>query len=430
MFAPQHSEEHLGHSQTRSARKAKQGSNYGGHRVNGLHKESRKNSVSKKALVSTADPAQNLESSFKAPIPRRFMEPPPQEQTPLQPQEAKGTVGIVNIGNTCYMNSALQAIRNNTELTAFFLENKHESYFQEKQETCAMRITKAYIDVLRHLWGGSKPQVLNPQGFFNDLSWAVNGTHYEQFQRRIPHDSHEFLMYLLDSFHTSLAEEVNIVITRPPPVTESDQMIYKALEFWRSSFQKTYSPLVDALFGLFQREMACQHCKKSTYSWEVFNCLKVYYPETQNGVVPTLESLLQEEFKDETIEGYACDHCAPTRTTAIRKTRLWKLPRTLIVALKRFSLTGQKLAGPFTLNPSEPVKFDSFFSSFSPEPSRQKQYSLYATIDHFGSSGGGHYTAQALSPLNQKWYHYDDDSVSEIQEPSIGRSTYILCFKS
>lgn len=329
------------------------------------------------------------------------------------------------------MNSTLQALRNNTELTAFFLEQKHEEFLRDKSpDIPSVRLTRAYIDILRHLWGGSKPHVLHPHGFFQEMCKVVEGTHFDQFRRKVAHDSHEFLMLMLDSLHTSLAEEVNIVITRPPPVTDNDKLIHQALEFWRASFQKSYSPLIDVLFGLFQREMACHRCQKSTYSWEVFNCLKLGFPEHQPASPPTLESLLQEELQDETIEGYACDHCSPERTTATRKTRIWKLPRTLFVVLKRFSMTGQKLQGAFDLNSDTPVSFESHFSQSSPEPSRTKTYSLFGTIDHFGVSGGGHYTAQALSPIDHTWYSYDDDSVTDIPKPSIGRSTYILCFKA
>jgi ubiquitin carboxyl-terminal hydrolase 4/11/15 len=75
------------------------------------------------------------------------------------------------------------------------------------------------------------------------------------------------------------------------------------------------------------------------------------------------------------------------------------------------------------------LNFGEFFSEFSPEPSRQVNYKLYATVDHHGSTGGGHYTAQAESPLNQKWYGYDDDSTHILQQPSIGSSSYILFYK-
>lgn len=38
-----------------------------------------------------------------------------------------GLVGLMNLGNTCYMNSALQCLSNMSELTAHFLQRKYVS---------------------------------------------------------------------------------------------------------------------------------------------------------------------------------------------------------------------------------------------------------------------------------------------------------------
>lgn len=343
-------------------------------------------------------------------------------------EKGKGLVGLGNLGNTCYLNSILQALRNTTELTAFFLEGRHQEFLKGKQESMKpVILTKAYVDLLQCTWSGIRGQYIKPQGFFVEMSKAVDDTLFEQFKMKIAHDSHEFLMFMLDNLHQALAEEVNIVITRPAPVTEADIMIQKALEFWRDMFRKSYSPLIDLVFGLYQREMHCQGCDKKSYTYETFNCLKVAVTQQEP---MTLDMCLQEELKEETIEGYACEHCSPTRSSAIRRTKIWKLPKILFIALKRFSPTGAKLQTPLVFDPKEEISFEEQFSGASPEPSRFKKYSLFATIDHFGSSHGGHYTSQAKNPLTGKWHGYDDESVYDIEGPSIGRSTYICCFRA
>jgi len=40
-------------------------------------------------------------------------------------------------------------------------------------------------------------------------------------------------------------------------------------------------------------------------------------------------------------------------------------------------------------------------------------YDLYGVSNHFGSMGGGHYTAFAKNPVYQKWYEFDDCTVSK-----------------
>lgn len=397
-----------------------QESSYEGHQGDPHHTTLRSSENDYSSSVSSSSGV-----SFKAESPINYMEEQPKEQN----KNDKGLVGLGNLGNTCYLNSTIQALRNATELTAFFLEGKHEEYLKTKRDDSkSVILSKAYVDLLKTMWSSHRSQYIRPVGFFNDMCKAVDDTVFDQFKMRIAHDSHEFLMFMLDNLHESLAEEVNIVITRPPPVTENDMMIQKALEYWKDMFRKSYSPLIDIVFGLSQREMHCQECNKKHYSYEVFNCLKVGMPSnTQDPVL--LHNLIQDEYKDEEIEGYACDHCAPKRTKAVRRTKLWKLPKILFVALKRFTPTGAKIQTPLDLNPSQDYVFDQHFSGSSPEPSRHMKYSLFATIDHFGSSGGGHYTSQAKNPLDGKWYGYDDESVVDIEKPSIGRSTYILCFR-
>lgn len=448
---PQHNLTHPKHHQTRRARKVEQENNYEDHRVALPHTTRRKlHGVFQKEKKSSASfvypiPGQNTLSSFKAEPLRRSMSeetPPATQETaaaaqevspqPTQEEGAKGVVGIANIGNTCYMNATLQAMRGSLELSAFFLENKHDEYMREKDASNNnVQLTKSFIELLRLLWSGRSPQFVRPDGFFQSMCSAVKNTVFDQFKRRIAHDSHEFLVFMMDTLHSSLSEEVSISITRPPPVTEADKMIQLALQFWKQSFEKTYSPLVDVLYGLYQREMHCQACHHKSYSWEVFNCLKIGIPETANPTqLANLQECIKEELKDETIEGYACDKCSPTRTTAVRHTKIWKLPRTLFVVLKRFTPFGQKIQTPFSMNHEEPVSFTEHFNPYSPEPSRSKQYSLFATIDHHGVLGGGHYTSQVLNLLDQKWYGYDDDSVYALEKPVMGRSTYILCLRS
>ena len=41
-------------------------------------------------------------------------------------------------------------------------------------------------------------------------------------------------------------------------------------------------------------------------------------------------------------------------------------------------------------------------------------YELYGVVNHYGTMGGGHYTAYCKNFLNNKWYEFDDSRVSEV----------------
>ena len=131
---------------------------------------------------------------------------------------------------------------------------------------------------------------------------------------------------------------------------------------------------------------------------------------------------------EEVIEDYACDKCAPKRSKAIRKTRVWKLPKNLIVVLKRFTYDGNKIHTP--IEPFGPeLSLHDLFSQSSPHK-KSCDYQLNSIVDHHGSSRGGHYTAQAKHRSEKKWFLYDDQNVHSIEGPSMGESSYIFFLES
>jgi len=58
------------------------------------------------------------------------------------------------------------------------------------------------------------------------------------------------------------------------------------------------------------------------------------------------------------------------------------------------------------------------------------QYDLFAVSNHYGSLGGGHYTAFAKNKTTNKWYKFDDSSVSEVDEDKVKTSAaYVLFYQ-
>jgi len=57
-------------------------------------------------------------------------------------------------------------------------------------------------------------------------------------------------------------------------------------------------------------------------------------------------------------------------------------------------------------------------------------YDLYAVSNHYGSLNGGHYTAYCKNPVYNKWYEFDDSSVSSIDPGSaVSKAAYVLFYK-
>lgn len=57
-------------------------------------------------------------------------------------------------------------------------------------------------------------------------------------------------------------------------------------------------------------------------------------------------------------------------------------------------------------------------------------YELVGVVNHSGEINFGHYTADCKNPINGKWYHFNDSSVSEISmgEQVDSSSPYLLFY--
>lgn len=58
-------------------------------------------------------------------------------------------------------------------------------------------------------------------------------------------------------------------------------------------------------------------------------------------------------------------------------------------------------------------------------------YDLFAVSNHFGSLGGGHYTAFAKNINDKKWYNLDDACVRPLRSADEARtsSAYVLFYQ-
>ena len=323
-----------------------------------------------------------------------------------------GTGGIINVGFTCYANAVFQCLRNCVGIEELFTEDTYTKLL--KKDNKYNETTKQFANLVQQLSKMSSSSSIRPNGFWHAFREVAKDSCFTHLIARQPHDAHEFLMFLLDSLHESLTREITMTITACSLKSEKQIFHQKSLEVWKASFEKHYSPLVELFFGMFHIQIICS-CGHISNRWETFNTLK--------GVIGsekcTLLQCIHGELNEETIEGYMCDGCKK-HTTAIRKTKVWKLPKNLIIVLKRFTYDGRKIHTPVSFN--EDICLAELFSASSPNK-KKSNYTLQSIVDHHGSSQGGHYTAQAKQ--GDKYYNYDDESVSET-DIQIGSSSYII----
>uniref|UniRef100_A0AAQ6A495 Ubiquitin carboxyl-terminal hydrolase n=1 Tax=Amphiprion ocellaris TaxID=80972 RepID=A0AAQ6A495_AMPOC len=107
-----------------------------------------------------------------------------------------GLTGMKNIGNSCYMNAALQALSNCPPLTQFFLDCSGLVRTDKKPALC-----KSYQKLISELWHKKRPSYVVPTSLSHGIK-LVN----PMFRGYAQQDTQEFLRCLMDQLHEELKE--------------------------------------------------------------------------------------------------------------------------------------------------------------------------------------------------------------------------------
>uniref|UniRef100_A0A2P2M494 Ubiquitin carboxyl-terminal hydrolase n=4 Tax=Rhizophora mucronata TaxID=61149 RepID=A0A2P2M494_RHIMU len=160
---------------------------------------------------------------------------------------------------------------------------------------------------------------------------------------------------------------------------------------------------------------------------EVFKPQLYVRPQESASLYKCLEAFLREEPLGPDDMWY-CPNCKKHRQ-ASKKLDLWRLPEILVVHLKRFSYN-RYLKNKLETYVDFPID-DLDLSTYISHASTQffNRYVLYAISNHYGSMGGGHYTAFVNHGYG-KWYEFDDDNVYPVGEDRIKSfAAYVLFYR-
>ena len=134
--------------------------------------------------------------------------------------------------------------------------------------------------------------------------------------------------------------------------------------------------------------------------------------------------------REETLDSencWYCDRCKEHRE-ASKKLQIWSLPSVLVVHLKRFSASGmwrRKNDTPVDF----PFEIDLGPYQLQHSDGAPRMYDLTAVSNHYGSTGGGHYTAFAKHSESGVWYKFDDSHTSPVEPKDVVTpAAYVLLY--
>ena len=185
----------------------------------------------------------------------------------------QGKTGLINIGNTCFMNSALQCLSNCYELTKYFLLDYYINDINPDNKLgTGGQVTTIYRKLLEDLWNGEE-EYINPSYFKRIFVHFVH-----KFSGYAQQDSNEFLIYLLDKIH----EDLNSITVKPyiemeeKKKDQTDEEVSKI--WWEKHLKRENSIIVDLFHGQFKSTISCNVCHRICVSFDSYMFVSLPIP--------------------------------------------------------------------------------------------------------------------------------------------------------
>jgi len=311
--------------------------------------------------------------------------------------------GLINLGDTSYINAVLQSLGHVRYFASYFLNPKNQKLIESN--LISMPLSYATYRLFTHLYPYPEKntiEIYSPKSYLEILSYLKSPY---GIQRSNPND---LLIFILNTLHNEL--NINKSNNSLNIMSCDNFSVESVIQNGISNFTKNNKSKISDVICWFQmNETICSNCWKSTFRLDYFNTYDLdikntyeYYLKNGKNNINLYDCLFYGSIP-KSGNSY-CYNCKNT-TNYFRQSRIYSPPNVFIFLLDRGIDFSQNIIHiPFKVE----EKID--LSDFVIKKNTPVHYGLTGIVSF--NLKEQKYVSYCQSPIDSNWYLYNDEKVN------------------
>lgn len=328
------------------------------------------------------------------------------------------TLGMKNIGDTCYMNAAIQILIHLKKL----LEKIVNLVCQKKGN-----LTNALLELICDIYeliisSDNNPFIKNSILYYSPINFKMQFTNKYAIFNNGQHDSMEFISLLL----RELVDDSSDVKSKTQyhEIDNNNKTKEEVCNEYNDFFNKREHTYIHDLFYFQTITTYSCICGYNSYTCENLLEIPLLLEDEKDNL--TLKELLNNFFgKEEIPWDEKCWKCKKKKKKHSKFIRLYNVNDYFIITLQRYDSETSKINNSLiTFEPILNLK-DYFDEQLFKGKSN---FILKGTINHFGKLNSGHYFC--FIKIENEWFKFNDCNVEKISQMDFSSdSAYVLIYE-